>query len=62
MKLNDLIDEVYGGKHLRRGNRGPIARFNGDDFSLWYYSRQDGRKLFPITFGDMIAENWEVVS
>lgn len=60
MKLNELINEVYGEKTLRRGSLGPIVKLNPGDMSLWYYS-YSGEKMFPITFSDMIAFDWKII-
>ena len=59
MKLNELEAQIHGGAILCR-DFGPIVKLNTDDMSLWYYNA-DGEKLFPITFGDMIADDWKVV-
>jgi hypothetical protein len=60
MKLKELVMEVYSGKKIRRGVLGPDVRLNADDHSLWYFSTS-GEKIFPITFGDMLADDWHIV-
>jgi hypothetical protein len=59
MKLNDLIIEIRGGSRIRRGRSGPYVALNPAGQSLWYY-HNNGDKLFPITFGDSVADDWEI--
>ena len=60
MKLNELMNEIYGGAKIRRGSMGPNVQINPDDHCLWYYDSK-GNKIFPITFGDMLSEDWKIV-
>ena len=61
MKLSEMdMGDIYGGKKIRRGKAGPNVHLNPEDHCLWYFDG-NGVKIFPITFGDMLADDWHLV-